>query len=134
MTPRKFDTTYLKYQNVIYRILHESLPTAQTIHRICLSFLPNNHCNICQHPTETTNHFLIWCLPKRQVWFIVWEHLFHTKPSLFFLLKIITQCKKAKCFHFQRRSHWLSVHMSFFISGKPIGQPSFRTDHSYPNE
>ena len=78
-------------RNILFRMYHSTIPTGNLLNRINPSFLTSSHCRICQHPTETLNHFLIWRPKKKQIWPVVQQQLFHTHPPLFAILQTITK-------------------------------------------
>ena len=110
-------------RNILFRIVHSTIPTGNLLHRISPSYSPSPHCCICQHPTETLNHFLIWCPKKKHVWAIVWQSLFHSHPPLFAILQSVTKNARVQqpitsdkflllCSYILRsiwRAHWATI-------------------------
>ncbi|KAG2223620.1 hypothetical protein INT45_009979 [Circinella minor] len=83
-------------RNILFRLFHSTIPTGNLLHRISPSFLTTPHCRICQHPTETLHHFLIWYPKKKQAWFHTWQELFHIRPPLYAILQSITKNAKVR--------------------------------------
>ena len=72
-------------RNLIFRIYHDSLPTAKKLYHFKFPNISTPLCRICHNRQEDINHFLFLCPNKQAVWTQVWNSIngFDPCPSAF---------------------------------------------------
>ncbi|KAI7846781.1 hypothetical protein BDC45DRAFT_562713 [Circinella umbellata] len=59
-------------RNIWYRTLHNMLPTTSRHYQFQLSTAPTPICALCNSNIDTTDHFIIGCPYKYEIWQLVW--------------------------------------------------------------
>ncbi|KAG2217512.1 hypothetical protein INT45_001799 [Circinella minor] len=80
LSPTSSQYTY-NIQNIWYRTLHNTFATTSRRYQFQLSTAPTPICDLCNSSIDTTDHFIIGCPYKYEIWQLVWGRIRYADPA-----------------------------------------------------